>query len=239
MCAGRRVKAPGLIGVAAIALTCAWAAPSLWRRVSSLVTFARSLRPRLKPCHCFSGRVGLGAQPRCDRGFSELAHAVGSSGYRHIPSGRSSPRPALRRLVGRPVPLGRPWRGGGRWTLGVLPITQVGDAARHRHQFSRRRPLWAFLQPWYLVWGIVILAAAYGPRIATGIVWLTIVASFLGPVGLNHLATELGSLGPSLELLLVAVLVASAIAPIATYPGSEEASLTTVRRHHSAARFQR
>ena len=74
------------------------------------------------------------------------------------------------------------------------------------------------LQPWYLVWGIVILAATYGPRIATGIVWLTIVVSFLGLVGLNLLTTELGSLGPSLEFLLLAVLVASAIAPIATYP---------------------
>ena len=83
------------------------------------------------------------------------------------------------------------------------------------------------LQPWYLVWGIVILAAAYGPRIATGIVWLTIVASFLGLVGLNHLAIELGSLGPSLELLLVAVLAASALAPIATYPVQTKSAPTT------------
>ena len=31
------IKAPGIIGVAAIAFACAWAAPSLWRRLSSLV----------------------------------------------------------------------------------------------------------------------------------------------------------------------------------------------------------
>jgi hypothetical protein len=37
-------------------------------------------------------------------------------------------------------------------------------------------------------------------------------------VGLNLLASEWSSLGPSLELLLLAVLVASAIAPITTYP---------------------
>jgi hypothetical protein len=79
------------------------------------------------------------------------------------------------------------------------------------------------VQPWYLVWGSLILAAAYGARIASGIVWLTIVGSFLGLVGLNLLATELGSLGPSLELLLLAVLAASAIAPIATDPIQKKA----------------
>jgi alpha-1,6-mannosyltransferase len=74
------------------------------------------------------------------------------------------------------------------------------------------------VQPWYLVWGIAILAAAYGARSASGIVLLTTVASFLGLVGLNLLVTEIGSLGTSLELLLLAALAASAIAPIATYP---------------------
>jgi hypothetical protein len=74
------------------------------------------------------------------------------------------------------------------------------------------------VQPWYLVWGTVVLAGAYGARTASGIVWLTVAASFLGIVGLNLLATELGSLGPSLELLLLAVLVACAIAPVATCP---------------------
>lgn len=95
------------------------------------------------------------------------------------------------------------------------------------------------VQPWYLVWGTVILAATYSRRSATGIVWLTVVASFLGLMGLNLLATELGSLGPSLEVLLLAVLVGSAIAPIATYPTQKKSPSPGEVRISRQLRIQR
>jgi hypothetical protein len=77
------------------------------------------------------------------------------------------------------------------------------------------------LQPWYLVWGIAILAVTNGARITSAIILLTITVSFLGVVGLGLLTSELASLGPVLCLLLIIVMAASAFAPIEMFPGSK------------------
>jgi hypothetical protein len=62
------------------------------------------------------------------------------------------------------------------------------------------------VQPWYLLWGIVILALANGARPPSTILILTVAGSFLGVVGLNLLTHELISLGPAFVLLIVAPL---------------------------------
>ena len=213
------IKAPGIIGVAAIAFACAWAAPSLWRRLSSLVKIALITAATFEAVSLLFG-VGwgwarnLGATadfPNWLTPSDLLAIATSHlAGLLHVQLSVAS-------LDGPYHVVGLGVAGVvGLWAFYRLP--ELGMLRAVGISFLAVVLLGPSLQPWYLVWGIVILAAAYGPRIATGIVWLTIVVSFLGLVGLNLLTTELGSLGPSLEFLLLAVLAASAIAPIATYP---------------------
>ena len=74
------------------------------------------------------------------------------------------------------------------------------------------------LQPWYLVWGIVVLAATNGARSTSAIILLAIAISFLGVVGLGLLTSELASLGPALFVLLILAMAATAVAPIAPIP---------------------
>jgi len=70
------------------------------------------------------------------------------------------------------------------------------------------------VQPWYLVWGIVILAVAHRTRTTTIIIVLTVAGSFLGVVGLDLLANEIVSLGLVLVALLIGVVLAAAITPV-------------------------
>jgi len=213
------VKVPGLIGVAAIALTCAGAAPSTRRRVSSLV------KPALITAATFEavsllfgvgwGWVGsLGASAEFPNWITptDLLAIVTShlAGVLHVQLSVASlygPCHVVGLGVAVVIAL---WAFYRLPELGILRATGVSLLAIVL--------LGPSVQPWYLVWGIAILAAAYGARSASGMVLLTTVASFLGLVGLNLLVTEIGSLGTALELLLLAALAASAIAPIATYP---------------------
>jgi hypothetical protein len=218
------IKLPAIVGVAAIALTCAWAAPSLWRRVSSLVKFALITAATFEAVSLLFG-VGwgwvrnLGATAEFPNWLTPsdlLAIATSHlAGLLHVQLSVAS-LDGPYHLVGL----------GAAGVIGLWAFTQLPELGMLRAigiSFLAIVLLGPSVQPWYLVWGSLILAAAYGARIASGIVWLTIVGSFLGLVGLNLLATELGSLGPSLELLLLAVLAASAIAPIATYPIQKKA----------------
>jgi hypothetical protein len=213
------VKAPGIIGVAAIALTCAWGAPSTWRRVSSLVKSALITAATFEAVSLLFG-VGwgwarnLGATAEFPNWITPtdlLAIATSHlAGLLHVQLSVAS-------LDGPYHVVGLGVAGAiGLWAFYRLP--KLGTLRAVGISFLAVVLLGPSVQPWYLVWGIVILAAAYSARIASGIVLLTILASFLGLVGLNLLVTELGSLGASSELFLLAALVASAIIPVATYP---------------------
>ena len=91
------------------------------------------------------------------------------------------------------------------------------------------------LQPWYLVWGIVILAAAYGPRIATGIRvvhYSRFVPRSRGSESSHH------RVGLSRSLVGVPASGSSGGVGHRSHrdlSGSEEASPTTPGPHHSAA----
>ncbi len=70
------------------------------------------------------------------------------------------------------------------------------------------------VQPWYLLWSIPILAITAGSRTTTSIIWLSVVVSLLGVVGLGQLMGELTSLGLLYEVLFVLALAASVVVPL-------------------------
>jgi alpha-1,6-mannosyltransferase len=75
------------------------------------------------------------------------------------------------------------------------------------------------VQPWYLLWGIVILAITAGPRTMSAIALLSVTGSLLGAVGLGQLSGEFGSLGLLYQALLILIVAAILVVPIATPPG--------------------
>jgi alpha-1,6-mannosyltransferase len=213
------VKAPGIIGVVAIALTCAWAAPSLWRRASSL---GKSALITVATFEAVSLLFGAGWGWVHNLGATaEFPNWITPTDLLAIATSHLAD---LLRVQVSVASLDGPYHLGGLGAAGVIGLwafsrlPELGMLRAVGISFLAVVLLGPSVQPWYLVWGIVILAATDEARMAAGIVWLTVVASFLGLVGLNLLATEWGSLGPSLELLLLAVLLASAITPISTYP---------------------
>jgi hypothetical protein len=89
------------------------------------------------------------------------------------------------------------------------------------------------VQPWYLIWGIMLLTVAGERRLTSAIVCLSVVASVLGMVGLHLLVEDLFSLGVLLILLFFVVLAASAIFPVGTFlsPAEERETRFTLRLH--------
>jgi hypothetical protein len=70
------------------------------------------------------------------------------------------------------------------------------------------------VQPWYLLWGLVILATTAGARSARAIAFLSVAVSVLGVVGLGQLASEWSSLTPLLRVLLALLAAAAIVVPI-------------------------
>jgi alpha-1,6-mannosyltransferase len=70
------------------------------------------------------------------------------------------------------------------------------------------------VQPWYLLWGVAVLAAAPGARTSAVIALLSVAVSLVGAVGLGQLTAEFFSLPLLYQLLSVLVLAAAVVAPI-------------------------
>jgi alpha-1,6-mannosyltransferase len=70
------------------------------------------------------------------------------------------------------------------------------------------------VQPWYLLWGIAVLAVTAGTRTSAAIVLLSVTVSLVGVVGLGQLGSEFFSLPLLYQLLSVLVLAAVVVAPI-------------------------
>jgi alpha-1,6-mannosyltransferase len=70
------------------------------------------------------------------------------------------------------------------------------------------------VQPWYLLWGVAILAATAGARTAAVIALISVSVSLVGVVGLGQLTSEFFSLPLLYQLLSVLVLAAAVVAPI-------------------------
>jgi hypothetical protein len=89
------------------------------------------------------------------------------------------------------------------------------------------------VQPWYLLWGIAVLAATAGTRTSAAIAVLSVSVSLLGVVGLGQLTGEFFSLPLLYQLLSVLVLAAAVVAPIrsvAREDGAARTMLVTWRR---------
>jgi hypothetical protein len=67
------------------------------------------------------------------------------------------------------------------------------------------------IQPWYFVWGIIVLVPIAQGRTRSGLIVLSAVMSYLGLPGGKELLSYLGRAGPLVLLAAVAVLVAVAV----------------------------
>jgi hypothetical protein len=74
------------------------------------------------------------------------------------------------------------------------------------------------VQPWYLLWGIVILAITAGRHMTRAIALLSATASALGVIGLGQLSSELHSIGALYLALFILTVAATVIIPIAYVP---------------------
>jgi alpha-1,6-mannosyltransferase len=70
------------------------------------------------------------------------------------------------------------------------------------------------VQPWYLLWGIAVLAVTAGTRASAAIALLSVTVSLVGAVGLGQLDSEFFSLPLLYQLLSFLVLAAVVVVPI-------------------------
>jgi hypothetical protein len=80
------------------------------------------------------------------------------------------------------------------------------------------------VQPWYLLWGVAVLATTAGRRTSAAIALLSVSVSLLGVVGLGQLSSEFFSLPLLYQLLSVLVLAAAVVAPIHSVAREDSAS---------------
>ncbi len=223
------VKAPGLVGVVAIGLLCAGATASLRQRVSLLAKAALITVVTFEILSLSFG-VGwgwthtLGASADVTNWLtpSDLAAIAGS----HLVGMFNADLPVAS-LLGPTHVLGLIAAGIiALWALWRLP--RDGAPLAVGACFLAIVLLGPSVQPWYLAWGIVMLAVAGGVRATATIIGLTAAASLLGVVGLDLLSKELASFGPALFFLFAGCVAAAAIAPVGV--DTERGSLRTVER---------
>jgi alpha-1,6-mannosyltransferase len=221
------IKAPGLVGVFAIAWTSAGPAASTWRRCLPLAKATMIAGITFEGVSAVFG-VGWG-----------WVHTIGASD-----TVTSWVTPVD--LVAKVVP-------GISWVLQVdisrtsfLDVAHVAGPAiaiaisllAWRRLPNSQLPralgvsLLAFVllgpivQPWYLMWGIAVLAITAGLRSGAAIALLSVVVSVLGVVGLGQLIGEFTSLGLLYRLLFVLTLATSIVAPIRTGRRNERSPTT-------------
>jgi alpha-1,6-mannosyltransferase len=95
------------------------------------------------------------------------------------------------------------------------------------------------VQPWYLLWGVAVLAVTAGARAAAAIALLAVSVSLVGVVGLGQLGSEFFSLPLLYQLLSVLVLAAAVVAPIrSTAPEDGTATITPVTWRRRSPEWQ-
>ena len=186
------IKLPGIIGVAAIALTCAWAAPSTRRRLTSL---ARSVLITAATFETVSLPFGVGW------GWVHNLGATADFPNWLTPSDllaiATSHLAGLLHVQLSVASLDGPYHLVGLGVAGVIGLWAFYQLPKLGMLRSIGISLLAIVllgpsvQPWYLVWGIAILAVAHRTRTTTIIIVLTVAGSFLGVVGLDLLANEI------------------------------------------------
>ncbi len=232
------IKIPGAVGVFAIAWTSVSGSRVLWRRVLALATAAIVTVATLEVLGQVFG-VGWG-----------WTRSLGAS---DTVTTWITPSDLLAKVVPH---LGVP----ASTFLGVAHVTGYAAAAavciwalRHLPTIGLPRALGISLlavvilgpivQPWYLVWGLVPLAITAGARTASAIVLLSVSATLVGAIGLGQLTSELASLGPLYEVLLLLLLAALIVAPadigVDKVASSTVSRLPPLRRSSPARQLQR
>ncbi|MGO9560404.1 MAG: polyprenol phosphomannose-dependent alpha 1,6 mannosyltransferase MptB, partial [Acidimicrobiales bacterium] len=70
------------------------------------------------------------------------------------------------------------------------------------------------MQPWYLAWGVVLLAPVAEGRLRAALVWLALVVTLLGLGDASYLVTELDQANPLIVALGSAALIAVLVVPL-------------------------
>jgi alpha-1,6-mannosyltransferase len=227
------VKAPGLIGVFAIAWTNTGAGPLKWRRPISLAKAALIAATTLEILSVLFG-VGWGWL-RTQGASSEVTNWLTPTDIAtHVISG-------LTRVVG--VHLSSNSLLGPVHVLGLVAVAAIGLWALWRlPDLGLMRAmaicllalvlLGPIVEPWYLTWGIVLLAISGGPRTSTAIIQFSVLVAFLGIVGIGQLISDVGQLGPLRGILLALILTATAMATVELLPlrKSRQAALPQTAR---------
>ena len=76
------------------------------------------------------------------------------------------------------------------------------------------------VQPWYLTWGIILLAPVATGRLLYAVLGLSTVAPFIGLTGRGRLLNQLVHTDPASMVLAVMVLWAVAIVPLGNWTTS-------------------
>lgn len=85
------------------------------------------------------------------------------------------------------------------------------------------------VQPWYLMWAIAILAITAGARTTSRIVFVSVLVSVFGVVGLGRLSGEFASLGLLYPLLFILSLSAVILVPIRSTSAGDKQRPIAVR----------
>jgi len=206
------IKAPGLIGVFAIGWT--WGgADSSWRRCFNLAKAAVIAAVTFEALSTFFG-LGwgwvrtLGASNTVTTWITPtdlIGKAIPAlSGVAHVTGLIAAVAISLWQLKRLPV-IGLPRAMG----LILLAIVLLGP----------------IVQPWYLMWGIPILAITAGARTSSAIIYLSVSVSLLGVVGLGDLTNAIGSLGPLYQLLFALTMAALLLVPIRRTSGDNRSTI--------------
>jgi hypothetical protein len=210
------IKIPGLVGAFAIAWTCTGAPGSPWRRA---VMFAEAIVISATTFEVLSAFFGVGwgwvrtigasdtvtnwitpadVAAKLVRVLSAVLHVDVTSDFltvEHVVGPLVAAVVcvwALRHLpsIGLPRAMG----------LSLLAVVLLGP----------------IVQPWYLLWGIAVLAITAGARTSAAVALLSVSVSLLGVVGLGQLSGELTSLNILYQLLFTLLLAAAVVVPIRT-----------------------
>jgi len=205
------VKAPGLVGVFAIAWTSATGPRPMARRSLALVG-AGVITAAIFAASSVSFGVGwewirsLGDSDRVKSWITPVDLVAKVLPHVGIPASRFVDvahivGPVLAAVVGL-------------WALIHLPTLGLPRAlGLTLLAFVLLGPI---VQPWYLVWGIALLSVTAGPRTASVIISLSVSASLLGVVGLGRLIGEFNSLGLPYQALFSLTVAAAVVVPVTT-----------------------
>jgi hypothetical protein len=206
------VKAPGLIGVFAIAWTNTGAGSLKWRRPISLAKAALITAGSFEILSVLFG-VGWGWL-RTQGASSEVTNWLTPT---DIATNAISGLTRVARINLSSSSLLGPVH-----VLGLVAVVAIGLWALWRlPDLGLLRAmaicllalvlLGPIVEPWYLTWGIVLLAVTGGPRTNTAIIRFSVLVAFLGILGIGQLISFVGQLGPLLGILLALLLITTAI----------------------------